>query len=180
MTDENLSPLLNKMPELDIAYRKLMIQQPVSRWQRWLIFAVFSFSGGLVLTLLAFQFSRELLPPLNFFLWVLGMSCLLLTWSGLRMLVNIAMFLSRLRRLPLEGRLIEGYLADRWEQPTLFGMKRQVICFIFQPAEMKLQKRYAIRVENNPAAYASLQVGDRVSIRFLPDSPQISQLVEYS
>lgn len=93
--------------------------------------------------------------------------------------------------LDQRGRTTEGTIVDRWEQAidavhsTDTGDVHYCLAFKFVATQLDgsrmevLKGQYETTPSRKPLMYSQLQVGDRVSVRYLPENPKIVRIEQF-
>jgi hypothetical protein len=111
------------------------------------------------------------LGPPYYLLFIAALGSLFVVF-GVILFISGWQGIAKSRKLSRRGQLIQGTLIDRWTDQDSDG--DPVYCIAF---EFTLPGRpHVTRAEYNREAYDLLEIGDPVSVRYLPDQPHICRL----
>ena len=81
--------------------------------------------------------------------------------------------LARASALRRRGQVTQGKLLDRWIETDSDGDREYCVAYSFTPTG---HPQVTSRAEYNRAVYDALNPGDPVSVRYLPNRPDVSRL----
>lgn len=116
------------------------------------------------------RLASELRPPFG----LLFMSA----FGGLFVVIGLVLMrggwqqLEQASALHRRGQVTQGRLLDRWIETDSDGDREYCVAYCFRPTG----RPQVIRAEYNRAAYEALNPGDMVSVRYLPNRPDVSRL----
>jgi len=108
-------------------------------------------------------------PSLLFSLIFSGMGSLFVL-IGLALMYGALKAQSQLRALRARGRQAQAFIFDRWKDKDSDGDSTYFVAFAF-----KVDSQTITRAEQNKVLYDKYQVGDSLTVRYLPDDPNTCQ-----
>lgn len=120
----------------------------------------------------------ELRPPDSLFPAAVGGIGLLLMAVGAKQLGNSMGALRALRKVERLGLAAQAVIYDKWSETSLSGSPLYLVAFAYEVPTPRGPLRIT-RAEVNPKAYRELGLGERVQVKYLPNDPETSFLVEY-
>jgi len=124
------------------------------------------------------RLQADLSPPdLLFPLFIGGIGMIFILIGG-TFFLKAAGDLNELGRLERRGLLTEGLVFDLWSETDSEGDSTYMVAYAYQIPTPRGYKCIT-RAEINTNAYQKLELGDRPRVKYLPNDPETSILVDY-
>lgn len=84
----------------------------------------------------------------------------------------------QIRKLRARGQLVQGKISDRWQDKDSDGDPIYILAYTFRATLPGQRTEVITRAEQDQRLYQRYQKGQTVTIRYLPEDPQICEIVE--
>ncbi|MFZ6028871.1 MAG: DUF3592 domain-containing protein [Chloroflexota bacterium] len=120
----------------------------------------------------------ELAPPSAILPVALALGAALFLSIGLGTLFYAIRTMQHLKRLHTEGRQAEATVFARWQSKDSDGDLTYFVAYAYHAASKPGQRQLVTRSEENSTLYQQYQIGDRLTVRYLPQKPSVCQVVQ--
>jgi hypothetical protein len=107
-----------------------------------------------------------------------GMS-LLFTGIGLAMIISGFRSGFHFLQLRLQGQFTQAVVFDRWEEPASDG-NSYYVAYVFYAYPDQTGRKVVTNAQSGYRAYQKLRIGMQVKVRYLPNTPQVCQMADFS
>jgi len=106
--------------------------------------------------------------------------CMLVPFTiiGVVFLQNSSKGVLQIRKLRSHGQLVQGKISDRWQDKDSDGDPTYILAYTFRATLPDQRTEVITRAEQDQRLYQRYQKGQTVTIRYLPEDPQICEIVE--